>query len=882
MALGIWSAAICLYFLPVLTGRQVLFYFDITEINYPYRAFYASAVKDGGFPLWCPHLYCGFPLFAESQAGALYPPKLLLYPWMPAWLAFSYDTVFHILLAGVAMYVYLRRRVGAAAALAGCAVFGYGGFLPAHVIHTSYLNSLPWIPLALLALERSWETGRPIFALGAVAALSMQILAGNMQVAILTFVGLSVLAGYWTIVALVEGRRSAALNVAGTTVGAMLLATALGAVQIVPALELLGESPRRGGLPYKELTIGSWHPELLPASLFPHAFGTRGYDTDWLDGLYPYHEMYLYLGIVTLLLACCGAARWRNRWVFGHLVLTGVCLLLMLGRYGVLYDVFAWFPVLRGMRMPVRASLWLGLTLGVLAACGVEGLRDRSLRLRGPLLAFGGLIVVSLGLLAAMYRPYWIGEPGATRVTAKPENPKRERQLFEQVTRDFASAGVLVGLSLGAIAGLCFLGRGASRNSRIASILVGVLPLLVLADLLWSQRDLNPTIGHEYWSRPPKLVELVRGEDERVRIHSYDQGVPGNPKVGRAHNDPGYMLDRAAFETAAETVPMSVAAAWGIDNLRGHTPLRPSRIGRYLDLNQAWTLDVANVKYVASATELPPPLGAFEKVMSRPAHVYRNPHVLPRVRLVEEVTFVADADAAFDLLSKREFPARQRLVVEDAERAGQALEAKPDAAPGTARIVVYEPEHVVVDVDAVRPCFLFLADSFYPEWEARVDGQPAAIHPAQLAFRAVALPAGSHRVEFRYRRRAFHTGLAVSLVALVVFAGLGVMLRRRSLLKGNPKRKRRRPVSSSSSGDVRLADASGFDSSVLQRAGTRTEGLSLSAGLPAAGRLAAGFLLVWIAVVVGSIAIKANTWSYLPSPGSEPVYLMHTYQWEVE
>ena len=47
------------------------------EINYPYRAFFADELRAGRFSRWCPGLYCGMPLFSESQAGYLHPLKYL-------------------------------------------------------------------------------------------------------------------------------------------------------------------------------------------------------------------------------------------------------------------------------------------------------------------------------------------------------------------------------------------------------------------------------------------------------------------------------------------------------------------------------------------------------------------------------------------------------------------------------------------------------------------------------------------------------------------------------------------------------------------------------------------------------------------------------------
>ncbi|MBX6313685.1 MAG: hypothetical protein IRY99_12315, partial [Isosphaeraceae bacterium] len=93
LALGAWTAALMLYFGEVITLRRALFYFDITEINLPYRDFFARELRAGRFSRWCPGLYCGMPLYSESQAGYLHPLKYLLYPWLPSWAAFNLDSV---------------------------------------------------------------------------------------------------------------------------------------------------------------------------------------------------------------------------------------------------------------------------------------------------------------------------------------------------------------------------------------------------------------------------------------------------------------------------------------------------------------------------------------------------------------------------------------------------------------------------------------------------------------------------------------------------------------------------------------------------------------------------------------------------------------------
>ena len=98
-----------------------MFYFDITEINYPYRDFFASELRAGRFSRWLPGLYGGLPLFAESQAGYLHPLKYVLYPFLKTWQALNLDTILSVWLTGLATYGWLRRHVRPSAALAGAA-----------------------------------------------------------------------------------------------------------------------------------------------------------------------------------------------------------------------------------------------------------------------------------------------------------------------------------------------------------------------------------------------------------------------------------------------------------------------------------------------------------------------------------------------------------------------------------------------------------------------------------------------------------------------------------------------------------------------------------------------------------------------------------------
>ena len=83
-------------------------------------------------------------------------------------------------------------------------------------------------------------------------------------------------------------------------------------------------------------------------------------------------------------------------------------------------------------------------------------------------------------------------------------------------------------------------------------------------------------------------------------------------------------------------------------------------------------------------------------------------------------------------------------------------------------------------MDSPAEGYLVLSDPFYPGWRAELDGSPAEILRANYAFRAVAVPAGSHTVTMTFRPASWIAGLAISLATLAALAAAGfVWLRRR-------------------------------------------------------------------------------------------------------
>ena len=87
----------------------------------------------------------------------------------------------------------------------------------------------------------------------------------------------------------------------------------------------------------------------------------------------------------------------------------------------------------------------------------------------------------------------------------------------------------------------------------------------------------------------------------------------------------------------------------------------------------------------------------------------------------------------------------------------------------------YGDERVDVDTDRRRArSLLVLTDSWFPGWKATVDGHDVPIERVDYLIRGVPVPAGAHRVEFRYEPASWRAGWIVSLLALIVILAAGL------------------------------------------------------------------------------------------------------------
>jgi len=357
---------------------------DMTMHSFPGRAELADALKAARPLLWTDNVFLGFPIGAEGQVGAFYPPNALFFGLLSVERAYVLVTLLHVVLTGVFGMLYARSlgRSRASAALVGVTLV-LSAYMVTRLKHVNLIASTAWIPLGFWVVERwSARTRRwwPGIWLGLLLALG--VLAGHVQTA---YYGLLVVSLYLLAAAVREGTtmRSARPILFGARVWVLMLAVGIGlsAVQIFPAYEYTQLSTRSAGLTYAEATQYEFFLEDLWMYLQPYRFGDPGIASYHAGaGIHSlFWENCGYVGIVPLVLALTGAIFcWRRRGVKFLVGLAVLSILLALGRGSPLYALF--FHTVPGFdhfRFPHRFLLYATLSIAVLSAFGLDWFSGR-------------------------------------------------------------------------------------------------------------------------------------------------------------------------------------------------------------------------------------------------------------------------------------------------------------------------------------------------------------------------------------------------------------------------------------------------------------------------------------------------------------------------
>jgi hypothetical protein len=523
-----------LYFAPILMAGLTLAPGDGLSQNFGVRVLVGQMLRDGQWPLWNPLILAGAPLLASVYPGALYPPNWFFALFSPVTaMNLVVITTYHLALIGTSLYA---RRIGAnrVGALIGGLAFTFGGYMIAHLGHTSRIAAAAWLPWMLLAIEHlyqrvSWRW----IALGA-AFIALQLLAGEPQMnlyagLVCTAYAIFTLAGREWLQPLARWRFLAAMLVMVVCGGLLSM------IQLLPERELL-KMGERAGISYDYFSGFSFPPSQIPTFVFPFFFGGSYHSLFRMDfwSNADMGETCGYFGLLTVLLALAaliGRQSGKRGLIWFWFGVALVSLVLSFGGYlpfGLNYLLHG-LPVYNLFRASGRHLYEFSFSFGLLAALGITAIAHADHQTAKRIFKRSALtLTVIVALTAVAYRflsRYLIGE----------DKPALKLNSLAD-TEVLLPAGLAL-LSLGAL--WLYIKR---KETGVASWLpAAFLIAVMLADLAsfsvalnWHWRDFVSDVNGKL--QDPPAVKLIKSRESdlnsfRIVSHSTQAHGPSYHRI---------------------------------------------------------------------------------------------------------------------------------------------------------------------------------------------------------------------------------------------------------------------------------------------------------------------------------------------------------------
>lgn len=149
----------------------------------------------------------------------------------------------------------------------------------------------------------------------------------------------------------------------------------------------------------------------------------------------------------------------------------------------------------------------------------------------------------------------------------------------------------------------------------------------------------------------------------------------------------------------------------------------------------------------------------------------------PKLRVVGDARSAgSEAEARRMLAAALRHGEASVLVLRD-PAGGNTVPASASAEAGSARVERFTLADLVVEADVTAPegAWLVYSDAWHPDWRATVNGESTPVVEANLAFKAVRLPAGRSEVRFWFDRGVRGPLLALLGLGFAVAAALGLL-----------------------------------------------------------------------------------------------------------
>lgn len=742
-----WRTEVCLAFLPAIVPVAVALSYvifcpwfqlvedDAISLDQPVISDCFGQLYAGRLPWWSDHTGCGFPLAARTWM-LLYPPHHAAF-WAGKCLGLAGKDVLiaypaHLGFGAFAAFLYLRhlavrRMTAAAAAIA----YGLTGPLLGLTRNwPDYAFWLPYVPLGFLTLERLAGGDRSWFWTCFAGLVGSMVFLCSNVVGLVKFGFL--IGGYFL---LQTGRGQMVFVLGRLAVAALLILLCCAGPMAAnyQYLRLTSRLPDEGLYNFEGLYLMTTYPEFYRGFFFPLSeyVWKVGFNRFLFeDYVGRFHGSGVYAGPLAPLGACLAVALFANKGAHRVLlVLLGTYCLLSLGIFWGGNQLLFHLPFFRQYRWPVRWTPEFCAVAALLGGVGVE-LGWRHWQQRATRVA--ALVCLTFVFLAVTIRT----------------GLSHDDEFMGHPTTSlwFLASAVLI----------FFFDKGRRRAFDLVALGFTVTALVAIA----------PGAQLHRWAEFKDLsnhpLPYGVGSQERVLFLATRNGIRRQGVEGcYAYNMPHVFGSRTVLTYGPFKLQNQEWAA-GVDPLgevideeqtvraffKGHL-LETMRVG--------WVVVPVSDTILNKACREHPRLGLEAETPS--LAVYRHDGFRAPAFSITELR------PESDLLSLEELGKAELAHVAYVEN-GYAGPMDFEASGGVHEFVE-DNGSISFRTDAPGDRFVVVTTTWYPDWQARVDGDPVPLFRVNGSFMGLTVPAGRHEVKLEYRPTRIAALFAVNLVALV-------------------------------------------------------------------------------------------------------------------
>ena len=755
-----FTVLIFLYFNEVFLFDNIFSERDLSVFFYRYIQHWVETLRSGELPLWNPYVMCGEPLLANIQPNILYPLSIIYFV-LPVDFAFNMMIVLHFFLSGLFTFLLMKELKASDEAAAISAVsFVFGGYLLSVHNVLSTLLSVAWFPAVIALYLRSLRHCSWKLAVLCGFSLYCMFSGGGLETIIMTAGIISLLTLFPCLYEKNEINISLPFRLMFCSI-AFACFVLIGAVQILPFLELIQHSIRSEGISYSEAILWSLEPKNLIYLFAPDIFrqGIENYwnEQSWLKTIYT--------GVLPFLLAAffCMEKGKRKFLVF---IILATSVFLSLGDYNPLYRfLFACFPVLQKVRYPVKFFFIVIFFICLSAGWGWDymrkHIRDKAVQqlLFFLFAVFGFFSSIVLIILESHQETIWEIFQLDTVFSL---SMFKSSTIFHNINR------VILFSIIGSL--LLFISGQKPRWHGFA--FYGFI-LLLLLDLFWGNyghyETVNRAAVHDITENQKVLVR-----DKGLYRVFVQKKIADKMSIPFRSKEERIMIYRNIF-TPNTLLGIGKFDTWGFSVLALKNYFKLITHAQSTALPDSTNLlNLMNARYVLWSEELQCP--GYELIQKENFFLYKNTSSLQRAFLVKDYKVLKSEEEFRKTLQGREFDPRETVLLDrEPEKLSVAINSEK-LLKNWVNVSEYRNNMISMEVESSCSQFLVLSETYYPGWKAYIDSTEAPLYKANFAFRAIAVPAGRHRVVLKYEPLSVRIGACISIAAVLVFIFLLIFL----------------------------------------------------------------------------------------------------------